>query len=99
MKRGAVLINTSRGGVVDESAMLAALNAGQLSGAALDVVDGEPAVNASHPVVRYAAAHDNVLLTPHVGGNTSESLDKTEAFLAGRVVEALREPRPAVVTR
>jgi phosphoglycerate dehydrogenase-like enzyme len=93
-----VLVNTSRGGVVDEAALLEALRSGRLAGAALDVLDGEPAIDETHPVVRYAGLHDNVLLTPHLGGNTSESLDKTETFLAGRVVEALRELRPASVT-
>jgi phosphoglycerate dehydrogenase-like enzyme len=70
-----------------------------LAGAALDVLDGEPAIDAAHPVVRYARADGNVILTPHLGGGTAESLEKTETFLAGRVVEALGEPRPAVATR
>jgi D-3-phosphoglycerate dehydrogenase / 2-oxoglutarate reductase len=99
MKRTAVLVNTSRGGVIDEQAMLAALQSGRLAGAALDVLDGEPAIDVSHPVIRYAGLNGNVVLTPHLGGNTSESLDKTETFLAGRVVEALGEPRPAAAAR
>jgi D-3-phosphoglycerate dehydrogenase / 2-oxoglutarate reductase len=98
MKRTAMLVNTSRGGVIDEQALLEALQSGRLAGAALDVLDGEPAIDESHPIVRYAGLHDNVVLTPHLGGNTSESLDKTETFLAGRVVEALRELWPAAAT-
>jgi D-3-phosphoglycerate dehydrogenase len=81
----AVLINTSRGGVIDDAALLAALVEGRLSGAALDVVDGEPEVGAEHPLVRYAGAHDNLILTPHLGGNTVESVAKTEAFIAEKV--------------
>jgi D-3-phosphoglycerate dehydrogenase / 2-oxoglutarate reductase len=99
LKRTAVLVNTSRGGVVDEQALLEALQSGRLAGAALDVLDGEPAIDENHPIVRYAGLHDNVVLTPHLGGNTSESLDKTETFLAGRVVDALGELRPAAATR
>ena len=85
VKPGAILINTSRGGVVEDAALLEALQSGRLAGAALDVVDGEPDVGAAHPLVAYARTHDNLLLTPHVGGNTGESFEKTELFLAERV--------------
>lgn len=85
----AVLINTARGGVLDDRALYDALVHGRLAGAALDVVDGEPAVGRDHPLVALARTTDRVLLTPHLGGNTFESFEKTELFLAGRVVEAL----------
>lgn len=90
MRAGAVLVNTSRGGIVDEQALLTALESGHLAGAALDVLDGEPGIAAEHPVVAYARAHDNVLIVPHIGGNTRESFAKTEAFVARKVVEALK---------
>lgn len=80
-----VLINTSRGGVIDEDALLTALKSGRLAGAALDVLDGEPHIGSDHPLVQYAQAHDNLLLTPHIGGNTVESFAKTEAFVAQKV--------------
>jgi D-3-phosphoglycerate dehydrogenase len=89
MKSGAVLINVARGGVVDERALLAALESGRLAGAALDVLSGEPAISADHPIVAYSRKHDNVLLTPHIGGNTLESFEKTENFLAEKVAQAL----------
>jgi D-3-phosphoglycerate dehydrogenase len=85
VRRGAVLINTSRGGVIDDTALLAALVDGRLSGAALDVVDGEPDVGRDHPLVRHAREHGNLILTPHIGGNTVESLAKTESFIAQKV--------------
>lgn len=89
MRSGAWFINTSRGGVVDEAALLAALEEGRVRGAALDVLTQEPDIDARHPVVRYALAHPNVIVVPHIGGNTTESFEKTEVFVAKKLVEAL----------
>jgi D-3-phosphoglycerate dehydrogenase len=91
MKPGAVLVNTSRGGIIDEPSLIDALESGRLSGAALDVLDGEPDVTFDHPVVRYAREHSNLLVVPHLGGNTTESLEKTEFFLAQKLAAILRE--------
>lgn len=93
MKPGAILVNTSRGGVVDEGALVAALESGHLAGAALDVLDGEPGIDGTHPLVQAARRLPNLLVVPHIGGNTAESFEKTEVFLAGRVLEALGEVR------
>jgi D-3-phosphoglycerate dehydrogenase len=74
MKKGAVLINTSRGAVVDEKAFLDALESGQLLAAGIDVIDGEWNENLKeHSLIRYARSNDNLLITPHVGGITFES--------------------------
>ncbi len=87
MKPGAWLVNTSRGEVVDEAALLAALESGHLGGAALDVLSDEHALVGRHrPLVQYAATHDNLLITPHIGGYTKESLARTEEFLADRLL-------------
>ncbi|MBI3837564.1 MAG: hydroxyacid dehydrogenase [Planctomycetia bacterium] len=89
IKPGAVLVNTSRGGLVDESALLESLQSGTLAGAALDVLDGEPRITTEHPLVAYARSCDRLLIVPHIGGNTVESFEKTEYYLAGRVIETL----------
>lgn len=96
MKPGAWFVNTSRGEVVDEPALLDALERSALAGAALDVLTGEPWTDLTgHPLVRYAAAHDNLLLTPHIGGYTVESLARTELHLTGVVLRLLESPASA----
>jgi D-3-phosphoglycerate dehydrogenase len=98
VKPGAILVNTSRGGIVEEEALLDALRSGALAGAALDVLDGEPNITVKHPLVAYARLHENLLIAPHIGGNTLESFEKTEVFLAGRVLEALGARRSVDAT-
>ena len=90
-RSGSVLINTARGGIVDERALLNALESGRIAGAALDVLDGEPAINKSHPLIEYSRTHNNLLIVPHIGGSTWESFEKTELFLAARVVDAMEQ--------
>jgi phosphoglycerate dehydrogenase-like enzyme len=84
MKPGAFLINTSRGAIVDESALLAALEAGRLAGAGLDVLEGEPNTS-NHPLVRYARTHDNLLITPHIGGFSPDAVRVVCAHAAGKI--------------
>jgi len=86
MRPDALLVNTSRGGVVDEHAVAEALKASLLGGYATDVLQGERATGmAHHPLVELAASDARVLVTPHIGGATWESTHKTEEFLAARV--------------
>lgn len=91
MRGGAWFVNTARGELVDESALVAALERGQLAGAAVDVLDGEAALSApsESPLVRYARGRDNVIITPHVGGCTSDSMRKTEVFCAEKLARVL----------
>ena len=90
MKRGAWFVNTSRGELIDEGGLLDALSSGHLAGAALDVIADEHAERlGARPVVDYARHHDHLIITPHVGGCTAESMEKTEVFLATRLRDAL----------
>lgn len=85
MRRGSVLINAARGGVVDEAALARALRRGHLAGAALDVFASEP-LPAENPFVGLA----NVILTPHIAGVTAESNVRVSRLIAERVGAHLR---------
>lgn len=88
MKRGIILINTSRGAVIDEQELIRALESGIVAGAGIDVIDGEWLTSQQiyrHPVVHYAREHRNVLITPHIGGVTFES----QALAYNRSIEKM----------
>ncbi|MFC4727913.1 phosphoglycerate dehydrogenase [Coralloluteibacterium thermophilus] len=85
MKRGASLINASRGTVVDIDALAAALDDGQIGGAAIDVFPVEPTANAE-PFVSPLIGKDNVLLTPHVGGSTQEAQESIGLEVAAKLI-------------
>ncbi len=72
MKKGAILVNAARGGIIQEADLLGALESGQLAGVALDVFETEP-FTADHPVYAKLLAHPRVVATPHVGASTVES--------------------------
>jgi phosphoglycerate dehydrogenase-like enzyme len=90
-KRGAILINCGRGGLLDLDAALAALESGQLSGVGLDVFEPEPP--AYHPIFD----HPGVSLTPHMMGLTRRGTELTFADAAQGVVDVLAGRRPAAV--
>ncbi len=73
MKKTAIILNSSRGAIIDETALLERLASGRLAGAAVDVIDGEWGDVSHHPMVEYAKTHNNLLLTPHIGGAVYEA--------------------------
>jgi len=90
MRKGAYLINTSRGGIVDEAALLDALNSGHLRGAAVDVLEKEPP-NFASPVIRGLLAHPRFIATAHLGGATAEAKERVGAQAASQILAFFNE--------
>lgn len=88
MKRGAFLINVSRGGIIDTPALIAALESGRLAGAGLDVVEGEPEPD------RALADRPDVIMTPHIAFSSTASLAELRRRACEEVVRVLNGERP-----
>ena len=86
MKSGAILINASRGRVVDIDALTLALQSEKLSGAAIDVFPAEPASN-SEPFESPLCQFDNVIITPHIGGSTTEAQENIGIEVASKLAK------------
>jgi D-3-phosphoglycerate dehydrogenase len=84
MKKGVVIINCARGGVVDEAALLEALNSGKVAGAGIDVFANEPPTDAQKALIN----HPRVSVTPHIGASTVEGQERVGAEIANRIVKA-----------
>ena len=93
MKKNAFFINTSRGKIIVEEDLLNALESKKIGGAAVDVLSTEnqknhPRVN---PLVNYSKNHDNLIITPHIGGSTHESMEETVKFVLKKLLNNLKE--------
>lgn len=84
MKDGVRIVSAARGGIIDESALVAALNSGKVAGAALDVFGQEP------PGLTEAVSHPRVIATPHIGAQTVEAQSRAAADIATEVLSALQ---------
>ena len=89
MQPGSYLINASRGGVVDEAALIKLLQEGHLAGAGLDVFDPEPPL-ADNPLIEMR----NVVLTPHIASNTDAGMAAMQAGTVDNIVQVLKDERP-----
>jgi phosphoglycerate dehydrogenase-like enzyme len=88
MKDGVYFINTSRGEIIDEDALLKNLESGKITAAGLDVISGELTDDKNtHPIIKYARNHSNLIVTPHIAGLTYES----EAKAARIIIKQIRE--------
>ena len=91
MKRGVILINTSRGAIIDESALLDNLHSGHVGAAGLDVINGEWNKNIyDHPLIEYSRNHDNLVISPHIAGATVESIIGAREFLGKKLADYIR---------
>jgi D-3-phosphoglycerate dehydrogenase len=89
MKPSAYLVNLARGGVLDEEALYKVLSERRIAGAAIDVLETEPAPK-DHPLLTL----DNIVFSPHIGGSTGEATDRGERGAAEEVVRVLEGKRP-----
>lgn len=92
MKKSALIVNTSRGKIINENDLLAALKENRIGGACLDVIDGEwlqPDELFQHPLVKYSRSSNNLILSPHIGGATKESIYGARIFMAKKIAQFL----------
>lgn len=87
MKDGVYIVCTARGGIIDETALLAALNSGKVAGAALDVFEKEPPDNME------LVAHPHVVASPHIAGQTSEAQRRASVDISKEVLAALKSEK------
>ena len=91
MKPGAIFLNSARGGLIDEEALLAALRSGKISAAGLDVLACEWSDMGENILVQYAKAHDNLIITPHCGGASKDAQLLTFGSIISRIADFIRQ--------
>jgi len=91
MRPGAYFINTSRGALVDEKALLETLLSGHLGGAALDVLCGEPGIDLNNALVQYAGSYGNLIISPHIGGAVEGVMGRCEEYMAKLVYQQYQD--------
>jgi phosphoglycerate dehydrogenase-like enzyme len=94
MKPGVILVNTARGDIVDEAALLQGLRSGHIAAAGIDVLSGEPDI-VGHPLVDFARENPNLVITPHIGGFSPDALRFVLTFSCGRIREFYESGRAA----
>ncbi len=94
MKKGSFFINTARGEITNEKALLEALRTGRLAGAAIDTLAGE-SPDGKHlrhnPLVHWARKHENLIIVPHLGGTTFEAIRRTQEYITDLVIKEIRK--------
>jgi D-3-phosphoglycerate dehydrogenase len=93
MKKSAYFINTARGEIIDEKALLDALRVKRIAGAALDVLSNEDPKGAHikrNPLVEYAKRNDNLFIVPHLGGASFDAMLRTEEFIAEKITREIQ---------
>ena len=89
MKPTALIINTSRAAVMNSSDLIFSLENKVISGAAVDVIDNELNFGSNDLFYKAYNNHENLVITPHIGGNTFESFIKTEQFVFNKLIEEI----------
>ena len=93
MKKGALLINAARGGLVDTQALVNALADGTLGGAGLDLIDGVPPLGKDHPLLQF----DNVIITPYFAWYSEDSLIELRSTIADEIARVLNGYYPTAI--
>ena len=88
IKHGAILVNTARGELADENAILQLLKSGQIAAVGIDVLQDEPEITKSE-LWKYSLDHKNVIITPHIGGYCPDAVTKVVQFSCQRVKKEL----------
>jgi D-3-phosphoglycerate dehydrogenase len=99
LPRGSFVVNTARGAILDSAALLDLLETEHLAGAAIDVLDAERDEGAlrDHPLIDYARTHDNLIITPHIGGASLQAMARTEIFMAEKLrdhIACMKQEKP-----